>query len=561
MTHQFTKLSPKARSILVLTTIVVLYVGLSSFLLVQHSDPIVDEPIYASSAFEFARSGAIRISNLSAPNAVFDTVWGGFFALLLGENYEALRTSTIALTAISGPFVYLLCRTLGGSSSLSVLGVAAYFFTPLTFSLSVTFQTDAHFLALTIMAVAVIAYGLTTRENQTQLLLTGSALVALAFLSRPQALVVAIAAVLVWLYPHPARPNRLAGVSALTALPTVSLVLHSIWTSVVGEPYIRLIYREHLLALNPKTYLALGSQTLVEGVTYLGFFALPFTPMLIPVARKMMADRKRIALALAVSLGTIAIGLSIAKMGPLNAQSWVTSTGLGAVDRSFLGHRPGMSPWLIAAVTGAFAASAYALILSLVHERPSRKSPGGMPLVTLTLLGFAAGALISTLGAHGRILDRYWLPLVPLVIALSVSASASTAKRLWIASSLLAVFGLVSVVGTADAFSTYRSANDFANTVIVEGIDPLSLEAGASWAATRFGLTDDDPAHLYRPGPFWLKFYSVESNPEYGIVLEPLEGYTVLERREYRSILHLGSNYLYLVHRDPGLPFYLGEDL
>lgn len=550
--------SPRG-TVLGLALIITAYLCASLLLVHAKESPIVDEPIFASSALEFARSGQIQISNLSAPNAVFDTVWGGLFAIVFGETYEALRISTIVLVTISGLFVYLMCRTLGGSRRSSVLGVAAYHFAPLSFPLSVTFQTDSRFLALIVMAMSVIAYGLTRETHQIRFLLIGSGFTALAFLSRPQALVITIAAVLVWLLGKQENRGRVKGVVALTTLPFLTYAAHELWTSAAGEPYIRELYGERLLALNPKTYLAIGAQGLTDAPVYLSLFALPFLPLLVAGVRRGLRNRRRLAIYLAAALGTITLTLLGTRQGPLFEGTWVRTTGLAGVDGSFLGSPTALPFLAVAALVVASVISGYSLILSPSLREQTRANRQSFYFVTLTLVGFVAGAIIATLGAHPRILDRYWLPMVPLVIALAASAAQITRTRLLIAWSLVTVLGLVSVVGTVDGFNTYRAANDFADDIVSDGISPLALDGGASWAAATFGLNDDDPEYLYRPGPFWIKFYAVESDPEYGIALEPLEGYTVLERRKYRSLLHPGPDYLYLVHRDPALPFYIRQ--
>ena len=122
--------------------------------------PLVDEPIFAKSAFHYARTGEIAISGLSAPNAVFDTVWGGTFVRLFDESYWSLRFSSLTLVALSAPFMYLLCRSLGAASGVSLLATATYLFGPLVFSLSNTFMTDSHAMALLVIAMALTARSL-----------------------------------------------------------------------------------------------------------------------------------------------------------------------------------------------------------------------------------------------------------------------------------------------------------------------------------------------------------------------------------------------------------------
>lgn len=535
------------------------FVAASLVVVDSSAAPIVDEPIFAASALEFAQSGDIQISNLSAPNAVFDTVWGGLFARAFGMSYESLRFSTILLSALSAPFMYLFCRSLGGDSALSLFGAALYLFAPLAFALSVTFQTDAHFLALMVMAISLMSYAMSRDNRQPLFLFAGSVFTALAFLSRPQALIVVIAAVAVFLLRTSRVADFVRNFLAIAVVPTATFVVHDLWTDSVGVPYIRDFSIEFLRALDFGSYSAIGAQALIGAVLYVGLFSLPLAPLLIPSAIEATVRRQRVAVYLGTAILALAAGSVLSGQGPLYHQSWVSGTGLGAVDRSLLGSRPGLASWIASTLTAAFAVSVYALLLALIHKRRSKTS-AARDLAIFTAMGFAGNAFISTLGGHPRIHDRYWLPLVPLAIALGVSVSQTTTKRMWLASSLGLVMSVIAVVGTSDAFHAYDAANDFANEAVEQGISPLALDGGASWSASTFGLHDDDPAHLDRPGPFWIKFYAVESDPEYGISLEPLEGYAVLARKEYRSILHPGPNHLYLLHRDSSLPFYIDVD-
>lgn len=520
------------------------------------SDPIVDEPIFATSALEFARSGAIEISNLSAPNAIFDTVWGGLFARALGETYGALRVSTIALTALSAPFMYLLGRNLGGSKRIAIFGTAAYLFAPLAFTLSLTFHTDSHLVALAAIAVAITSNAMVRDNNRVAWLLAGSVFVSFAFLSRPQALVITIATVVIWLVKGP-REERVFGAVAALSIPVVTYAAHSMWTAGTGEPHVRSLYSELVASLDLHALLVFGSQSLVEGSLFLGLFTLPFLPLTAPRAMRAISRAPRLAVVVGTALAVIAIGGSISRTGPLHGHSWVTGTGFLAVDRSFLGSRAALPEWGTFALMVCFAASVSALVLALSDPGARREKNTSISFTALVLVGFIGAAFLSPLVAHGRILDRYWLPILPFALALAVAGSGSTRRRLMVPVAIMALMSAVTILGSVDGSRAYRAAADFADDVIAEGVDPMTLEAGASWSAATFGLNDDDPDHLSRLGPFWVKFYAVESEPEFGIILEPLDGYTVLERREYMAILHPGPNYLYFVRRDPDLPFYL----
>lgn len=86
--------------------------------------PIVDDAIFAESSLTFAKTGSVFVSGLSSPTAVFEAIWGGWFADAFGHYCVSLRPSTAVLFAASGPFLYSMCRPLGDSRRASLLALA-----------------------------------------------------------------------------------------------------------------------------------------------------------------------------------------------------------------------------------------------------------------------------------------------------------------------------------------------------------------------------------------------------------------------------------------------------
>ncbi len=521
------------------------------------SGQLVDEPIFAKGAFAFAKTGRVAISNFSAPNAVFEAVWGGLFVMVLGESYEALRFSSMVLLAISVPFVYLLGRSLGADRVMAFLASASYLACPLVFSLSTTFMTDSHAMALTAMAVCLFSWGLIEETPSHWRLLGGSCLLAIGFLSRPQVLVVLVAIVLTLMFRRQRHSNWWYGLAAVSVVPLVTVVLHGFWTAHVGEPVLRQFSRESLLLRRPIDIAALASQVVVMSGFYIGLFVLPMFPTLMPgrkSVKRLAADR----LALVATVGILATGLILAFQGklPFEGHTWVTPNGIGAVDRSLLGHRPLLlPPWAWSAAGFVLLSATVALVVRVRSRGASAKSSQGFFLAT-TVFGFVVAAFISSVALQSRVFDRYWLPVVPLVLAVAASVGLASKRSALLSGAIAGWLGLVSVIGTLDAFSAYQASIDYADEIVADGFDPLSFDGGVAWSALRYGLTDDTPYYIQeKGGPFWLQFYAVESFPVRGLALEPLEGYAILETREYKSILHLSPTFLYVV-QPVGIPFY-----
>lgn len=542
--------------------LVVMYLCLALVLPISTEAPIVDEPIYAESAFEWARSGAIEISGLSAPNAVFDTIWGGLFARVFGETYGALRLSTLVLTALSAPFMYWLCRNLGASRAVSLLATAAYLFNPLVIVLSATFMTDAHFMALVVMSVACFAHALEfTRGGGRGALLAGSVFASLAFLSRPQALVIPVAAALVLLFRSKYRRDAI-DLLAIGGLPTAIVVAHALWTARVGEPFIRGLSAQFFSERVIADAAPFAGRLLLMASVYIGLIALPLLPLLGARQAVWLPRRRFPIMALAFGLATLYLAMLLTGYDPTARQGWMTSHGLGAVDRSHLGARPELWPgWVQAALGLLCIISTYVWTVDAA-ESPAKRLQRPRNFVLFVAAAIVASSVVAAMTFHGEIFDRYWLPLVPLILAVAACRAGLSVRRVAISTILLAVIGSFGILGTRDALVAYEEGVKFAeDSVQVLGLSPLQFDGGAAWSAMNFGVADDGPEHiLERHGPFWVKFYAVETRPEYGVALEPLDGYEVLGSREFPSILHLAPTRVVLIRGNPDIGYFIDAD-
>lgn len=541
-----------ATAALATSGLAILYALIAFVIPFDLSAPIVDEPIFAVSAFEFARSGELAISNLSAPNGVFDAIWGGTFVTLLGESYESLRWSSLALTAISVPFMYWLCRTMRASRGIAVLGAAAYLFAPLAMVMSFTYHTDPHTLSLIVIALALNTSALRGTSISNPLLLLASFASALAFLSRPQALVVPIAALLALGLRHRIRKLDIKSVLAVALLPLSAFLLHMWFTSHAGEPFIREISQDSLFSRSFEEIASLTSQALVMFPIYVGLFVLPLTPLLMSSQVGGHHKSRNWKLVLIAALASLGLGLVISGQGAFDQQQWLSHSGLGGVDRSHLGSRPDLlGPIGLAALTAVLLVSAYKFFTSFV-TRQIRLYNLERVFLLWVVAGFTGAALLSSLALQGRIFDRYWLPILPAVIALAVPAAASRFRTV-LSTALTMLLALFSVLGTYDAFVFYDTVNRYSDAVIASGVDPERFDGGASWSAATFGLHDESPGYLLdRRGPYWIKIYAVRSDPELGVALRRLKGYSVIESVPYESVLHMTPTELYLVRPAPG---------
>src|SRR5215207_8995737 len=184
-----------------------------------------DDWAYARSAQILLAEGRLTIFPVVAATAVFPIVWGALFGFIFEPTLGVFRLSTVVITALGGLALYALCRDLGVARARGALGVATFLFNPLVFVLAFTFMTDAHFMALLVIATWLYAKALAPEleEVDGRLLVAGSGVAALAFLIRQQGIAIAPAVLLFLLLSRRLRRDRasLLIVIQLFALPVL----------------------------------------------------------------------------------------------------------------------------------------------------------------------------------------------------------------------------------------------------------------------------------------------------------------------------------------------------
>src|ERR687898_2651111 len=155
-----------------------------------------DDWAYARSAQILLDEARLTIFPVVAATAVFQIVWGAIFGFIFEPTLGVFRLSTVVITALGGLALYGLCRDLGVTRARGALGVATFLFNPLVFVLAFTFMTDAYFMALLVIASWFYAKALEPEKIDGRLLVAGSGVAALAFLTRQQGILIASAVLL-----------------------------------------------------------------------------------------------------------------------------------------------------------------------------------------------------------------------------------------------------------------------------------------------------------------------------------------------------------------------------
>src|SRR5215217_6766106 len=527
-----------------------------------------DDWAYARSAQILLDEARLTIFPVVAATAVFQIVWGALFGFIFEPTLGIFRLSTVVITALGGLALYGLCRDLGVTRGRGALGVATFLFNPLVFVLAFTFMTDAHFMALLVIATWLYAKGHASDEVDGRLLVAGSGVAALAFLTRQQGILIAPAVLLFLLLSRRLHRDRasLLVLVQLFALPLLVVGGYYLWLrSGNTVPRVQsMFFREILEEGWSGTWWLLQRLTVVE-LLYLGLFTLPLMAAVLPDVRGLVrttAPRGWILFAAwqAILLVGVTAFWARGALMPYIGQ-FFGSGGLGAPD--ILGSRPILlGPGIRSALTVVSLIAS--LLLALIAARgmnappsPERSRAGLVLSIGLVQVLGVMPPSYHYIGWAAGSLDRYLLPLVPLTIALTLWALRGVRMILPLGWIVVAALALFSIAGTRDYLVFMRAVWDMGEEATAAGVPLDRLDAGSSWDGYHlyeYGLEHRIRSRTPKGGPWWVYFYAPATDSAYVVAGKPLPGYHVIREQPYSSWLQREPTKLYLLHR-VGIPW------
>ena len=573
---------------------VALYAGSALIVPTMADAAVSDDWMYAWHVEGLLRLHEVRLHELSTSNAVFQTVWGALFGAVFGMSFGALRLSTVVLVAVSAVAVYLLCSEVGGERRACTLATAAYLFNPLSFALSYTFMTDSHFTALLVMSVLFYARGLNTDPPGARAIVAGSGFAALAFLVRPQAVLIpaAVAAYLLARGRVGLNARSALLLTRIAGLPALTILVFQLWlTSVHGVPRLQRLVWTMLLQIDLQRLWELVSRVAWAEGMYLGFFVLPLVAAAFPRVRLLVRQTRfpmRAVVGAWAAFLVVGIGLLYggeARLMPYVPQ-FFNEGGIGPHD--LLGGRPVVlshviMAWLtlitavcsvvfvlmVSATAGSGAAGAAVRLTRGADDAPAnRRREADIAGVCAAVRVFQAlGAMFTSVHVRASWIsyDRYLLPLLPLALCLGVWGLRGSRPSFavgWVTVAALATF---SVAGTRDFLVLQRETWTLARWANASGIPNESLDAGAAWDGWSFA---DDPAARNGPlrsptrPPWWVDLWGRTTDSSYVIAAAHLPGYDVVRQVEYPTLLSAEPTHLYLLRRqDVGGPIVNGASV
>ncbi|MDP8975467.1 MAG: hypothetical protein M3N28_03710 [Actinomycetota bacterium] len=442
-------------------------------------------------------------------------------------------------------------------------------FAPLAYVLEFSFMSDAQFTSLLVLSTFLYVRG--ERTGLRKHTLGGSAVAALAFLVRQQGVLIPIA-VLTWLVLRRGlRPDkaglriaaRVAGLPALVALAYLGWI-----TFIHGIPAAQGNLFEEIGQAGWRSMADVTVRMIFVEAMYVGIFVLPISAAAVVSARRSRVSHSWRAWAVVAAWASIIVfGLFVFvrldQYMPYVPQ-FLTFWGLGPSDLH--GGRPPiigetLQQWL----TAAAAASALVFGILLAHrflgrpraEQPQRRDGAG-GMVLAVVVWQAVGAIPPSI--HYRIpvpaavealsLDRYLLPLLPLVVCLALWGLGTWhGARLWPAWMVTAVFGVVAVAGTRDYLVFQREVEVLASELNRSGIPDARIDAGAQRNGQQLHVNRPDIPPWQPNRTWWVNFFAPDTDPAYIISTKPEPGYEQVRSEPYSAWLSSSRNHLLVLRR------------
>jgi Dolichyl-phosphate-mannose-protein mannosyltransferase len=490
----------------------------------------------------FLETGELRMLEWSAHYPLAQILWGALFSRLLGFSFTALRLSTLVLAWAGLLAFYGTLREVGVRPRLAGLGTLMLWGNPVVFVLSHSFMTDVPFVSL--MNAALFGYGRWAKRGRTGDLSLGSVAALLACLIRQPGAALALIPLAYLLL------ARVAG-GARRPLPWAQRIWLLVPCLGVGLTFwwIHAVHGETRVALEKARMLRLifaidrwggvYTRELLHALMHLGLVLWP----LAWVAFGRLSTR---AVAGASAAVAVLSGLILWQEGglpdPLGVMlTWDALGHARVLIAGEIAHRQ-LPRWGQAVMLGVSLSGAAGLV-AVLWER-LRQWPHGIRAPDTVLL---LNLLLQTLLFEALWLyyDRYYLPLLPGLIALLLARLRSTKAVVTVGIAGVLLWGAIAVTGTIDQWRYHRTVVEARDWLLRRGVSAEHIDAG--YALTGWWLyahaPPGAPTHKGEPDVPWITGWRPLP---YKIADAATPAYTVV-RRVRRPMLWAASDTLYVL--------------
>ncbi len=501
--------------------LIVLGYGLAVLLLSPvHSFAYLDDWTYARGVADVVQGSGFHPSEYAQATLITPTYWGVAFAGLFGFSFTTLTLATLALSLVAALAFYALLRRLGYGPGLSGVGVGLLALNPYYLVLSYSFMTEIPFVAL--LLLSCLCYGEGLRGGQARWLWAGAAFGALAYLTRQFGLVTPLAALLWLAY---ARRLSWSRCWAVSLLPLLAVGGYFVWSRPFGPTFSASVGREELVALlRPFTWANRASH-----FVYLAAFLPGLTlPLWGRVRRPRFLAGAMVAVAGAVyGLWQVKGSLVAQGTSTINdlSYTWLQPAFGDPVPIYCLGAA--LTLWLLWSLVERAAPQWRALWR---RQRPPAPSDF-LALVAVILFG---GTYLVSAG----FLDRYWLPVLPFLIAVGLGTLRGVGRRgLLLRGGLFALVAGYGIVMHLDDYAGHTAAWNAGQWLVARGVSYRQIKSYAGWEGYYLGdvaLREQPSQDVAVLGRVFAPDLIID--PQYVVSPDPLPGYTVLARFPYPNL-------------------------
>ena len=521
--------------------------------------PLIDDWTYAWSVERLLKTGRFEVLDWTGNFAFGQVVWGAAWSSILGFSFVALRLSTLVMGAVACAALYVMLRDFEIPRAVALTGALTLAANPAFVVLSASFMTDVPFLACA--TLSLLCYTRAAKFVRPGYLWWAGAWAFAAFTVRQAGIVVPLAGVPLLLIPRQSRTfNRLMVAAALGVTWGAIGVLWLTLDALVGSTSVMSQWVDHLryfFLVKPASYLSYN----LELLTVLAFYTLP-TLLAAATIRGIWRSR---ALAAA---SIVALVVLIAVFGELplplpRSETW-NLREIGASRSLVAGSMMPEPNWLRLVVRVAGLAAFMLLLAPLLKlvgslrrlglaKMGSRAAPPRAWALAasrrMCLLAFILGytAIVNLFWLYN---DRYYLALIPPVVALILDGLPEARVVPRLAWAVLAVFAAIALVGSRDAFRFNVAVREGWETLVNDGVAPSDIDAGYAWNGWTLYAHPENLANglnAERDVPW------VNSSRQTKFILSktPEKGYDVVRVIAWTDLPWPGPDRLFVLRRQP----------
>jgi hypothetical protein len=488
--------------------------------------PLNDDWAFARTVKHLLDTGSYNPTPWAAMPLLAHTLWGALFCLPAGFSFNALRASTLVMSAAGIVITYRMLRSVHPSRWVAIFGALTVALNPIYFALSCTFMTDVTFT--TLMLGSAFFFLRNLRGGCGWDLLAGVLLALAATLSRQVGLATPIAFAICLLWTKGYRRGSWAQAIAPVIVCIGGLLLYQFWMKTTGRlpfAYDKMNLRVGWVFSDPWLLMIEIKKHLGPAALYLGLFSLPVSVFILPrfnLGRGRLRSLVAAAAGMTAFIFCFAADVTYRRLSMPILGNIIVPQGIGPLtlndamvtEASYsptLGHAFWFGVTVLAVLGGALLVGGAIGYFSCSWRSYVRRTLRIEVVPGVFFLLSTAAYLFTILAVGGW--DRYLLPAVPLLLTGGAALAGSLPREqsaecanptpwphLFLATSLLGLFAFFSICGTHDYLSWNRARWKLLAELLASGkTSPENVDGGFEFN----GWLLYDPAYKARRGTNW----------------------------------------------------------